>query len=52
MMTLKILRALYRNKQSNGQHVYVIRTLPNIPVVTTYSQGKINKNNTAINYII
>ena len=46
MMTLKILTALCRSKQSNGQHVYVIETLPNIAVVTTYSQVKINKNKT------
>ena len=50
MMTLKILTVLNRNKQSNGQHVYVIGTIPNIPVVTTYLQGKINKK-TAIKYI-
>ena len=43
MMTLKILTTLYRNKQSNGQRVYVIVIISNIAVVTTYSQGKINK---------
>ena len=47
---IKQIKALYRNKQSNGQHMYVIRTLHDIAVVTTYSQGKINKK-TAIKYI-
>ena len=50
MITLKILTALNRNKQSNGQHVYVIRTLPDIAVVIKYSQVKINRN-TAIKCI-